>query len=42
LAVDEHVPAPFLATGVAVTPDGAIYVTGDVENVLYRIIAAAK
>jgi sugar lactone lactonase YvrE len=36
LEVGDHVPAPFLPTGVAVTGD-AIYVTGDVENTLYRI-----
>lgn len=37
LDVGEHVAAPFMPTGVAVAADGAIYVTGDVENVLYRI-----
>jgi sugar lactone lactonase YvrE len=38
LDVGNHVPAPFLPTGLTVTKDGAIYVSGDVENVLYRII----
>jgi len=28
---------PFLPTGVAVTAKGVIYVTGDVDNVLYRL-----
>lgn len=37
LDVGSHVPAPFLPTGVTVAKDGAIYVTGDVDNVLYRI-----
>lgn len=37
LDVGNQVPAPFLPTGVAVTKDGAIYVTGDVDNTLYRI-----
>jgi sugar lactone lactonase YvrE len=37
LDVGDHVPAPFLPTGVTVTKDGAIYVTGDIDNVLYRI-----
>jgi sugar lactone lactonase YvrE len=37
LDVGTRVAAPFLPTGVAVTSDGAIYVTGDVDNVLYRI-----
>jgi streptogramin lyase len=30
-------PAPNLPTGIAVAKDGAIYVTGDVDNVLYRL-----
>jgi sugar lactone lactonase YvrE len=30
-------PAPNLFTGIAVAHDGAIYVTGDVDNVLYRL-----
>ncbi len=37
LDVGPQVPAPFLPTGVAITKDGAIYVTGDVDNTLYRI-----
>ena len=37
LDVGDHVAAPFLPTGVAVGADGAIYVTGDVDNVVYRI-----
>ena len=37
LDVGEHTPAPFLMTGVAIAADGAIYLTGDVENALYRI-----
>jgi sugar lactone lactonase YvrE len=37
LDVGSRVAAPFLPTGVAVTADGAIYVTGDIDNVLYRI-----
>jgi sugar lactone lactonase YvrE len=38
LDVGSHVPAPFLPTGVAVAGDGAIYVTGDIDNTLYRIV----
>jgi sugar lactone lactonase YvrE len=37
LNVGNKVPAPFLPTGVTVTKDGAIYVTGDIYNTLYRI-----
>jgi len=40
LAVGDRVPAPFLPTGVAIASDGAIYVTGDVDNTLYRISRA--
>lgn len=37
LDVGDQVPAPFLPTGVMVAKDGAIYVTGDIDNTLYRI-----
>jgi hypothetical protein len=30
-------PPPGLVTGVAVSDSGVIYVTGDIENVLYKI-----
>ncbi|MBM3513410.1 MAG: hypothetical protein FJX59_06815 [Alphaproteobacteria bacterium] len=39
LDVGDHVAAPFMPTGVAVGADGAIYVTGDVDNVVYRLTA---
>ncbi|TAL01266.1 MAG: hypothetical protein EPO08_10880 [Rhodospirillaceae bacterium] len=39
IGLDGGHAGPFLSTGVAVTRDGAIYVTGDVENVLYRLTA---
>ena len=37
LDVGPQVPAPFLPTGVAVDKSGAIFVSGDVENTLYRL-----
>lgn len=37
LEVGDQVPAPFLPTGIAIAKGGAIYVTGDVDNTLYRI-----
>jgi sugar lactone lactonase YvrE len=38
LDVGERVPAPFMFTGVSVASDGAIYVTSDIDNALYRIV----
>ncbi|MBL8629641.1 MAG: hypothetical protein JNM81_08440 [Rhodospirillaceae bacterium] len=37
LDVGPQVPAPFLPTGLTITKNGAIYVTGDIGNELYRI-----
>jgi hypothetical protein len=33
----EGYPPTWIFNGVAVGPSGAIYITGDVTNVLYRI-----
>jgi DNA-binding beta-propeller fold protein YncE len=33
----EDLPAPFLPTGVAVDSDGAIYVSADIDNAVYKI-----
>ncbi len=37
LSVGPQVPAPFLPTGVAAAKDGTIYVSGDIENTIYRL-----
>jgi len=34
----KNAPPSWLFTGVAVGPSGAVYVTGDVANVLYKIV----
>ena len=42
LDVGPQVAAPFLPTGVAIDRTGAIYVSGDIDNALYRLTPPAK
>jgi sugar lactone lactonase YvrE len=37
LAGGDDLPRPFIPTGVAVDADDNIYVTGDIDNVLYKL-----
>ncbi len=42
LEVGPQVAAPFLPTGVAVDRTGAIYISSDIDNALYRLTPPAK